>query len=462
MLVAFALKAVRISSAIVLSALLAACLEDSGAESQIGAPNCEDPTIACGGVCIDPSADPANCGACGNACDASELCSAGECVDGCDASLTACGQSCRDLTSDAAHCGACDSPCASGFLCVAGVCANGDGEPAPTDRRIRVAGNEFNVCGRSIFMNGANTPWHHWNDFGGDYDEGWWSEHYAAMHESGMNSSRVWITCNGTVGIEIADDGTVLGATPSHWEHLDSFFAIAEENQIYVMATLMSFDHFEDGAAARWRAWLASDEAIDSYVDNYLLPFLERYGENPYLWSIDLINEPDWVHERLGISFDRLRAYFARAARAIHENSEVLVTVGMGGPKYSAPCAGCEPSVNDYQLREALDDPAVFLDFTSPHYYDWIGDTWVNMLHETPGTLDFPIDRPGVIGEFPARGTEGHTLSQDIEAAFSNGWRGTMPWTSNGVDRNGGFAEVSVAASAFRDARPGLVLPSCP
>ncbi|HVR21226.1 MAG TPA: hypothetical protein VMS65_16045, partial [Polyangiaceae bacterium] len=67
-----------------------------------------------------------------------------------------------------------------------------------------------------------------------------------------------------------------------------------------------------------------------------------------------------------------------------------------------------------------------------------------------------------MIGEFPAHGTEGHTLTEDIEAAFSHGWQGTMPWTSNGVDRNGGFDQVSVAASAFRDARPSLVFPSCP
>lgn len=121
------------------------------------------------------------------------------------------------------------------------------------------------------------------------------------------------------MSVEIAADGSVLGATDAHWEDLDSFFAIAEERQVYVMATLMSFDHFEDGAEARWKAWIESDQNIDSYLENYLIPFLE------------------------------------------------------------------------------------------PH-----------------------------------------------------GWQGTMPWTSNGVDRNGGFAEVSAAAASFRDARPWLVFPSCP
>jgi hypothetical protein len=311
-------------------------------------------------------------------------------------------------------------------------------------------------------MNGANTPWHRWDDFGGDYDASWWSAHYADLHGAGLNSSRVWITCSGEVGIDIAPDGAVLGATPAHWEALDSYFAIAEEKQIYVMATLMSFDHFRDGSASRWKAWIASDAHIDSYVESYLIPFLERYGQSPYLWSIDLMNEPDWAHERSGISFDRLRAYFARAARAIHENGDVLVTVGMAAPKYNAMCPGCEPSISDAQLREAVDDPAVYLDFYSPHYYDWVGNVWGNSLHQAPDASNYPIDKPLLIGEHPAHGTAGHTLTDDLEAALSNGWQGTMPWTSNGVDGNGGFAQVSAAATSFRDAHPWLVFPGCP
>jgi hypothetical protein len=37
-----------------------------------------------------------------------------------------------------------------------------------------------------------------------------------------------------------------------------------------------------------------------------------------------------------------------------------------------------------------------------------------------------------------------------------------MPWTSNGVDDNGGFAQVSVAATSFRETHPSLVFPGCP
>ncbi|HEX6766958.1 MAG TPA: hypothetical protein VF103_15790 [Polyangiaceae bacterium] len=446
-------------SAVALSALAFGCVEDAGFDPK-----------TCSAPGIDTTTDPANCGECGHACQANEVCSAGECLGECPDGETACAGSCRDLASEASHCGGCDRPCADGFACVEGACVaeNSGGNPS-TDRRIRVLDGQFNVCGRPIYMNGANTPWHSWNDFGGEYDEAWWSGHYADLHDAGVNSSRVWITCNGEVGIDITPDGEVLGATPAHWENLDSFFAIAEERRIYVMATLMSFDHFKR-ATSPWQAWIASDSAIDSYIENYLLPFLDRYGENPYLWSIDLMNEPDWVHEQQHMDWDRLRAYFARAARAIHENSEVLVTVGMASPKYNAPCAGCEPAVTDTQLRNTVDDDAAYLDFYSPHYYDWVCDVWGNTLHMKPSSTNFPPDKPVTIGEHPAHGTVNcgpgstvdYTLGEDLEAAFSNGLQGTLPWTSNGVDRNGGFSDVSAAASSLRDAHPTLVFPECP
>jgi hypothetical protein len=263
------------------------------------------------------------------------------------------------------------------------------------------------------------------------------------------------------VGINIDAGGTVSGATAAHWADLDSFFAIAEQNQIHVMATLMSFDHFEQAAEARWDAWIASDQKIDSYINTYLIPFLQRYGDNPYLWAIDLINEPDWVYENNDISFDRLRAYFARAARAIHENSEVLVTIGMAMPKYNATCDGCTQSITDAQLRQAVNDPEVYLDFYSPHYYDWLEEYWGNTIHQTPAASDFPTGKPLMFGEHPANGTSGNSLLEDIEAALANGWQGTMPWTSNGVDANGGFSEVSPAATAFRNAHSSLVFPAC-
>ena len=55
---------------------------DGGGEG--GVP-CGAGLLACGGACVDPGQDPANCGACGTACAAGQVCDVGECATSCSA-----------------------------------------------------------------------------------------------------------------------------------------------------------------------------------------------------------------------------------------------------------------------------------------------------------------------------------------------------------------------------------------
>ncbi|WP_169791297.1 hypothetical protein [Sandaracinus amylolyticus] len=81
-----------------------------------------DASVACSGV--DLTSDFANCGACGNACSAGEVCSASRCTaGGCPTGTTECGGSCVDTDTSATHCGACGNACGAGSSCVAGECA---------------------------------------------------------------------------------------------------------------------------------------------------------------------------------------------------------------------------------------------------------------------------------------------------------------------------------------------------
>ena len=344
---------------------------------------------------------------------------------------------------------------------VAAVHATGAGE------RIVIADGRFMVGDHHIWINGANTPWHHWNDFGGDFDEAWWDAEFQRLHDAGINATRVWITCNGDVGIVIDEDGQVAGATAAHWKNVDQLFRIAERHRVYVMATLLSFDHLKSGHAKfqRWRNWISRDDAIDSYVDRYLLPFLDRYGGSPWLWSIDLMNEPDWVFEHADngrVPWVRLQSYFARAARAIHSHSRVLVTVGLAMLKYNSDtAASCQGNqVSDQALQARISDPGARLDFYSTHYYDWNGEIWGNALYLSPGAYRLPTDKPGVVGEMPAKGTAGHSIVEDYEAAYRNGWQGAMGWTSNGVDGMGTLIQLGPATRMFRDRHRELIEPN--
>ena len=72
--------------------------------------------------CANTRTDRENCGACGIACVAGQICTAGVCVTSCGAGTSACGALCRDLQADRGNCGACNNACAPGQECVRGAC----------------------------------------------------------------------------------------------------------------------------------------------------------------------------------------------------------------------------------------------------------------------------------------------------------------------------------------------------
>jgi hypothetical protein len=75
---------------------------------------CDPLSADCNGAIADgceteTEKDPANCGGCGNTCNAGLICWRGAC--GCPNGYTACGTECKKLDSDSENCGACDNFC---------------------------------------------------------------------------------------------------------------------------------------------------------------------------------------------------------------------------------------------------------------------------------------------------------------------------------------------------------------
>src|SRR4051812_4282358 len=55
---------------------------------------CPDTQQLCGSVCSDLNKDPENCGGCGNACAAGQVCASGSCALACNGGSTQCGSAC--------------------------------------------------------------------------------------------------------------------------------------------------------------------------------------------------------------------------------------------------------------------------------------------------------------------------------------------------------------------------------
>ncbi|MDC0743071.1 MXAN_6577-like cysteine-rich protein [Polyangium mundeleinium] len=102
----------------------AGCGGRTTAEVTGGEDVCVAPAVTCAGTCKDLAYDPANCGACGNACGAGEVCADGQCGVVCLGGTTACGAACVDTDIDPANCGACGAACPASAICAGGACTS--------------------------------------------------------------------------------------------------------------------------------------------------------------------------------------------------------------------------------------------------------------------------------------------------------------------------------------------------
>jgi hypothetical protein len=318
-------------------------------------------------------------------------------------------------------------------------------------QRISVSGTEFRVNGSRIWLNGTNTPWNKWNDFGGGFDTGWWDNEFRQLEDLHINCTRVWITCDGNnAGINIDNDGYISGVNALFWLHVDRLMEIAQERQIYTMIALISFDHTKPGNpnASKWINMYNSDVNRQAFADNYAVPFVNRYKDNPYFFAVDVGNELEWVWENHGVASGNVINLISRVADGIKSNSDVLVCQGWGaGIKYNTSAHG---GSGNYLAN-------AHVDFYNIHYYDWQNQWFGNPFDRSPAYYNMN-SKPCIIGETPAKGSAGYTALQCYQKAFEQGWQGLMVWTSNGVDGNGDKMDSKPGTDWIYTNYPDLVL----
>jgi hypothetical protein len=101
----------------------------------------------CDGACVSLRSDHANCGACGYACGALEVCSGSACA--CATGIDVCDGTCTDLARDPDHCGSCDTACAPDAFCggVGGCVAACSGATVPCARACVDVASDVHHCG---------------------------------------------------------------------------------------------------------------------------------------------------------------------------------------------------------------------------------------------------------------------------------------------------------------------------
>lgn len=340
-------------------------------------------------------------------------------------------------------------------------------------QEISISGNKFTLDGSEIWFNGINTPWHLFNDFGRtDFNPTWWDEEFTRYKDNHINLARVWIHGSGEVSPSIDATGYVSGASDLFWQHMDYLMGVAEANQVYVLPALLSFDITKNTYTTYeyWRAFIQSESNVQSYIDNVLIPMVQRYNDRPYLLGWEICNEPEWMFENPEHgpqSFDDVQRLHAMFAAAVHENSSKPVTTGSAAPKWNSPIydnwGDYEGNMfSDEALSGAINNSNAYLDFYQYHWYAWQTE-WM----ESPFTMSTSAyqvdDRPVIVGE-----SEGNdvcddyicqTLVEMYQNAYLNGFDGVCAWKTPQNDGHGTFENIAVATNAFYANYPQLVYP---
>ncbi len=336
-------------------------------------------------------------------------------------------------------------------------------------QKITVKGTKFYRDGKEIWFNGANTPWDNWNDFGGKYNHQWWDSAFKYMQKAHINMIRVWISCNGNVAPTINSDGTVTGVIPAFWTDVDDLEGIANKYQIYVLSTLMSFDNFQNNNrdSSNWRNMLNDSSKIRTYINNYIIPYVERYDTSKYFYAIDLCNEPEWINQNSAdgkLPLKEIQRFAAMCSAAIHNNSSKLVTIGSACVKWNSDNPGGQFIGNwwsDANLKAAYNNnSSVYLDFWETHYYNWVYPYYGAPFTKTINAYGMTSDRPTLVGEGPGKNDENHTIIQMYQDTWANGFAGYCSWTSNGIDKNGTLSEFEPGTDTFFTKHMLLIYPS--
>lgn len=324
------------------------------------------------------------------------------------------------------------------------------------------------LSGQKIFASGINVAW---NRFGTDVgsqalNTAWFQTMLDSVKNSGGNAVRWWLFTNAATngGAPVFANGTGLVSGPGTMTitNIKSMLDMAQQRGIAVSLCLLSFDLLQSNAnnPGLNKTMLTTTAGIQAFITNALNPVVTAIGKHPAILCWEIFNEPEgmtteygWTPTTQRIAMKDVQIFTNRAAGAIHR-AVPGVPVSNGSWSFRANANGLTGGGKNYysdsELVAAGGDSLGKLDFYQVHYYDPLG------VERSP--FDHPasywkLDKPIVIGEFPAKGIgapSNFTPLQAYNYLYDNGYAGALSWTYTRHDGFGGLPEAKPAMLAIR------------
>jgi len=300
-------------------------------------------------------------------------------------------------------------------------------------------GNRIEYNGKNIFLSGANVSWVNYGRDIGDPDTppdtAFFRRMFREMHDHGANSMRFWIHIDGSATPEFTGN-LVTGPGERTIEDLKTICDLAFSNDIGLILCLWSFDMqriMDTGLPRehldRNRHILTTEEGLNSYIDNALIPMVDSLEDHPGIIAWEIFNEPEgmtevgaWDITQQVTQLD-VQKFINQCAGAIHRTDPgAKVSNGAWSFYAASDVEGGTNYYNDERLIAAGGDSDGFLDFYMVHYYDW-DDTSPFLKPYSYWELDKPL----VVAEFyPDCKNCGEGPS--YENLYLNAYAGSLGW----------------------------------
>ena len=315
--------------------------------------------------------------------------------------------------------------------------------PPPTDR--------LSGAGRPTFWAGLNYPWKTGQDFGtggwghsGASDPTTYQEidaDFANMAAEGVRVVKWRVFSDGRYGLQFDAAGMVSGLDDFFLQDIDAALEIANRRDMYLVLTLFSSGLWtadcQSGTVhlGGQAATLLDPARRQALVDRAIVPLLDHVAGSDRILAYEIVAEPEWGIQELNQDADQriklpeavVQDFVRSVAGAIHQHTRSLATVESN--RFS--------NMRHWQR--------LGLDYYSFSWYDWLEP--YEPLATPAGAAN--LDRPIVIGEYPAGGSGYYKLSQILDAAHSLGYAGAFGWSYWSGDDISHWREVAPEFSAW-------------